>query len=573
MVNRSRSRPLFAAVVMLLFASALPAADISVRVDRSPVALSESFQIVFEADGNVDDDPDFSPLERDFQIISTSQSSRLSIVNGNSSSTRTWTLTALARRTGRLQIPAIAFGSDQSPAGAVEITRAATQPVPQAAQNNEVFLEVEAQPLQPFVQQQIVYKVRLFRTSPTANASLSEPQLQQGDAVIERIGEDALYDTRVNGRPYQVVERRYAIYPQSSGTLKIGPLTYRGQTDLSPFSMLDPFARRPEMIVRQSAPVDLEVRAKPEGQDQQLWLPARGLTLTESWSGNPPEFRVGEPITRTLTLTADGLTASQLPELPPWVPATFKSYPDQPELTDAKSAEGIAGTRVEKVAIIPNQAGAYELPAIRVPWWNTARNQFESAELPAQRVVVLPSAAAGGADASPAMPASSVNQVATQAAPSPVTGAAPADVPTASRLWQWISAALALLWLTTLSAWWMSRRPRPVPAAVHAHRLGDVRRDLKRACECNEAGAAKECLLRWAQMRWPQDAPRSIGDIAARSSSGFADGLRDLDAKLYGRQSGPWNGAALWQAFAAASKADQLQHEDLGSQLEPLYRI
>jgi hypothetical protein len=561
-------------MVLMLFARALVAADISVRMDRNPVALSESFQIAFEADASVDDEPDFSPLERDFQIISTSQSSRISIINGSSSSTKTWTLTMLARRAGRLEIPAIAFGVDRSQPGVVDVTLgAAPPPGNQAAESGEVFLEVEAQPLQPYVQQQIVYKVRLFRASPTANASLSEPQVEQGDAVMERIGEDALYDTRVNGRPYQVVERRYAIYPQSSGALKIGPLTFRGQTGLSPFSMLDPFGRRPEMIVRQSAPVDLEVRPKPEGHDMNIWLPARSLTLVQSWSGDPPTFRVGEPLTRTLTLTADGLTASQLPELPPWVPGTFKSYPDQPELSDAKSADGMVGKRVEKVAIIPNQAGEFELPAIRIPWWNTISDQLEFAELPAQRIIVLPLAAAGGTAVIPAQPAPGAEQPVAQSAAQPETGMTNVTGQAGSTSWRWVSAVLALLWFVTLLAWWQSRRPRLAQVDERALRLGQVRRDLERACRRNDAVAAKESLLRWAGMRWQQNIPRSLGEIASRCGAVLAEHLRILDMHLYGRQGGKWDGAALWQAFVAEGNADKSRPGDAGSELEPLHRI
>lgn len=575
MVNGRQGRAMVVVTMLLLFARVLFAADISVRTDRNPAGLSESFQIIFEAEGGVDDEPDFSPLERDFQVISTSQSSRLSIINGKSSSTKTWTLTVLARRTGRLEIPAIAFGSERSPAGNVEITLAATAPGRRPAESNEVFLEVEAQPLQPYVQQQIIYKVRLFRAFPTANASLSEPQAEQGDAIIERIGEDALYDTRVNGRPYQVVERRYAIFPQSSGMLKIGPLTFRGHAGGNAFSMIDPFARRPETLVRQSAPVELEIQSKPDGHDGQLWLPARSLTLTESWSGNPPEFRVGEPITRTLTLIADGLTASQLPELPPWVPQAFKSYPDQPALSDGKSADGMVGTRVEKVAIIPSTPGEFQLPEIRIPWWNTARDQLEFAQLAAQRIVVLPAAATDGAAPTPASPGAGADQAAAQTAAPPELETPPAGGPAASgpNSWQWVSAALALLWVATVLAWRKSRRRAPAQIDLRAQRLGQVCRELERACGRNDAAAAKESLLRWGQIRWPRDTPRSIGEIAGRSGADLAACLRQLDAHLYGRGGRDWSGASLWQAFVAEGKAGQLQPEDGGSELEPLNRI
>lgn len=559
MVMGGAMRFALAGLLMIALAPAAAGAEIVMRTDRPVAALSESFQIVFEARGSVDADPDFSPLEQDFQVITTSQSSRLSIVNGNTSSTKTWTLTVLARRTGRLEIPAIAFGADRSNTGHVDVTMAATPPRAGAdAQTNEVYLEVEAQPLDPYVQQQILYKVRLFRAFPTANASLSEPALEQGDAVIERIGEDVAYDTHVNGRPYQVVERRYAVYAQASGTLKIGPLTFRGQTGASPFSLFDPFGRRPETLVRQSAPVELVVRPKADAAGTGPWLPARDLELTSAWSSDPPEFRVGVPVTRTVSIIAAGLTSSQLPELPGWVPAAFKSYPDQPELSDAHSGDGVTGTRVEKIAIIPSRPGSHELPPIRVTWWNTQTDRLEVAELPAQQIEVLP--AEGGAGVPP---------------PEPVLQGGPVAAPAASgapdRTWQWISLALALSWLATVAAWWWSRRRRVTPAP--AIRPAAALREVERACTRNDAAAAKDALLAWAATRWPEAPARSLGDIARRGDADLAAQVRELDAFLYGRAAGAWSGAGLWRALRAAADRDPGMATEPGSALEPLHRI
>jgi hypothetical protein len=554
---------------LLLCAPALRAADIDVRTDRSPVGLSESFQILYEAAGGVDGEPDFSPLERDFQIISTSQSSRLTIVNGRTSSTKTWTLTVLARRTGRLEIPPIAFGRDRSPAATVEVTMGAGAPaVPGGSgASSEVFLEVEAKPLSPYVQQQIVYIVRLYRAFPTANASLSEPEVEQGEAIIERVGEDSVYDRRVNGRPYQVVERRYAIYPQASGALKIAPLTFQGRTG-GAFSLLDPFGRGPESIVRQSAPVELSVRARPDAAQGATWLPAQALTLSESWLADPPEFRAGMPVTRTLTLTAKGLTASQLPELPRLSPASFKIYPDQPELADAHDGDGITGTRVEKVAIIPSQPGDYELPAIRIPWWNTETDRAELAELPARRIRVLPSTGTAAAPAAESAPASAV---AAPAAADTVSAAPASPGP-----WRHVSLALAVLWLATLLGWWWTSRPRRVakgPGAPLPGRKAAVRRALEQACARGDGAAAKEALLAWGALHWPDAPPRSLGDMAARSGTPLAEALRALDAALYGPARGAWDGRALWRAFRESESPRGDGDDEPGSALEPLHRI
>lgn len=573
MVKQDHRHVLVAGAWLLLCAPLLWAADITMRTDRDTVGLSESFQVMFESSGRVDADPDFAPLERDFQVISTSQSSRLSIVNGKTSSTKTWTLTLLARRTGRLDIPSIAFGRDRSPAGHVEVTLNATAPGPSDdAESNEVYLEVEARPLEPYVQQQILYKARLFRAYPTANASLSEPKVEAGNAIIERIGEDSVYETRVNGRPYQVVERRYAVYPQTSGVLKIGPLMFRARSG-GPFNIFDPLGSRAESIVRQSAPVELKVRAKPDVAAGGTWLPARDLLLTSTWSREPPEFRVGTPITRTVKITAAGLTASQLPELPAPAPAGFKIYPDQPELVDDRTADGVTGTRVEKVAVIPSRPGSYELPAIRVPWWNTKTDRLEHAELPAQRIVVLPaeggSGMAGSGTEVPA-PEASIRQ-------GPDTGGladgAPGPAVTVDRRWQWISLALAMSWLGTLAAWWWSRRPRHAVAHPGAAHIAAARGDVERACGRNDAAAAKDALLVWATLRWPEAPPRNLGDMAMRCGDELAARLRELDAALYGPAAGAWIGAPLRQAFRAGGSGIAAANPGSAGELQPLHRI
>ncbi|MBI1732285.1 MAG: BatD family protein, partial [Gammaproteobacteria bacterium] len=222
-----------------------------------------------------------------------------------------------------------------------------------------------------------------------------------------------------------------------------------------------------------------------------------------------------------------------------------------------------------KVAVIPSVPGVYEMPAISVRWWNTERDRLEYAELPAQRIQVLPATGIAAPASQPADPA---------AAPQPPAGMVPAPEiqgdRTAPGPWPWVSAALGLFWIATLAAWWwQSRRRAPSAGDARVRSLGEVWRDLKGACSRNDPGGAKDCLLAWALLRWPDDAPRSIGDIAERCELEFAQCLRKLDAHLYGREQGTWDGSALWRAFAATRSNRHTDDEDAGSELEPLHRI
>ena len=51
-------------IVLILAFCQLAHAEILVSVDRDPVVADESFQLIFESDENINDTPDFSPLNK-----------------------------------------------------------------------------------------------------------------------------------------------------------------------------------------------------------------------------------------------------------------------------------------------------------------------------------------------------------------------------------------------------------------------------------------------------------------------------------------------------------------------------
>jgi len=104
---------LFTSLVLLLMVwgcQTANATDIRVSIDRNPVNVNESFQLIFTAAQSPDDDPDFGPLEKDFSILNQNNSTSSSWVNGKSSKTVQWVLSVMAKRVGSLIIPSIKFG-------------------------------------------------------------------------------------------------------------------------------------------------------------------------------------------------------------------------------------------------------------------------------------------------------------------------------------------------------------------------------------------------------------------------------------------------------------------------------
>ncbi len=576
MVNINLTRYIILAMLMMtsVFAVLAQAATITVTTDRSSVGLNESFLMVFESKGSVNGKPDFSPLNKNFQILSNNESSNMSIVNGKISSSKKWQLTVLARRAGNLPVPAISFGKDRSQPSSIMVSNARSSSSTSKS-NQDVFIEVEVEPKSPYVQSEVIYTVRLFLAVATTNASLSEPGISGANAVIERLGEDRNFQTNRRGKRFNVVERRYAIYPQVSGDMTIEPVMFQGQMGRGAFSRFDPFGPQGKMLVERSQALKLEVKTVPSQFPSGRWIPAKKLTLTESWSENPPQFQVGEPLTRTLTLVAEGQTASQLMELPEWVPDAFKQYPDQPVLNDNKTDNGITASRQEKVAIIPNSAGNYVLPEISVPWWNTTTNQLEYARLPERKITV--EALINSVDTGlPTLPTLDqpvgVPEINSESSGESITSDAPSST---NGLWQAISAGLALAWLITLLLWWRSRgaiRPEPLQDNK-AVRLKQVLKDVEEACKKSQADELKQALLRWGQHVWSNSPPTSLGEIGKRSPAELADKILQLNNNLYSRKNEAWDGESFWQVFKDSHASSGKTEEEYAGELEPLHKL
>ena len=579
MVIRLITNTLMTLIMLTLF-STVSFADVKVSADRNPVTLDESFKLTFDVTGTSGDDPDFKPLEKDFQILSTSQNSYFSMQNGTISSSKQWTLLLMATAAGKFQIPSIKFGNDQSPVVDIEVKEESSVNDVSGSKDEYVFLEATASSTNPYVQSQVLYKLKLLRSVNLGKAQLSDPEVTKGTAVIDRLDEDQTYESVINGKTWQVIERNFAIYPQSSGTVTISPVKFMGQVSGNSYGY-DPFGPAPRTIIRRSAEIVLDVRAIPAAFTGTHWLPAENLNIAEQWSTDPSKLKKGEPVTRTLTMNATGLTASQLPELPAWNQSDLKYYPDQPVLNDDKKSTGITGTRSEKAAIIPNQPGSFVLPEVSIPWWNTKTDKLEFAVVPEHTLQVESDAANANAPVNiPSQAAQQPTVIASEAksATTPVAPEASVPVPVPQHnYWITISAALFILWVTTLFIWWQKTRgvaAAPISLTGNKGRISHAAKQVLDACKRNDAQQVRLQLLQWGQLVWFDKPPVSLGDISHRCSSAMAEQIRIINDALYSPGGKDWSGNDLAKVFSNESTpATNTPAAVNQGKLEPLYRL
>ncbi len=529
---------------LLLWAHPVLAAQIEVTLDRNPVPINESFTLTFTANESPDDDPDFSPLQANFEVLNQSQSSQMSIVNGRATRHISWQLQVMAKKTGTLDIPSIAFGQDASRPFAVTVTHGAVTGK-QGGEAN-ILLEAEAEPKNPYVQAQVILTLRVL-SRVAFNGDLGQPEVS--DAVVEKLDEDREYVTLREGVQFKVNERRFVLFPQKSGRLTIPSVNLTAQVGGSSFG---PFYRPSTRQQRlHSDPIDLEVRPIPAQFTGQHWLPATNVELTEQWQPASLKVPGGEPVTRTLMIKAEGAGVGQLPEMNSMdLPvADIRQYPDQPVSRESRTESGLVSQREQKTALIATRGGRYTLPAMEVPWWNTVTDQMEVARLPAHELTV--SAVAGEAAAPAASPATPAS-VAPDATDQALVKAEPPNA--TSDRWFWLALLCGLGWLLTGLAWWRSRLssenteslPRENPAAESERQLI---RALENACKANDPKAVRHAFDRWAESRWP-DLP--AGNRHLQWNGALRGKLDELNRSVFSAEDGlAWSGAEFLKVFKA----------------------
>ncbi len=544
------------------------AATISVETDRDPVDQEEAFQLIFLARGTPDGEPDFSPLERDFEILGHSTSVSINMINGAMERNKRWILTLMARRAGTLLIPSIAFGKDRSPPKRVTVRPGGARDSRAA---RDVRLEVELRPKNPYPGAQVTLSLRFLHAVPVVAASVSDPEITEGDARILQLGRDLHYQRHRQGRSYEVTERRYALFPRKSGRLGIKPLLLSAR-------LASRRGRRPGLnelfnpalaprVVRRSGPLELKVRPIPKEMQGLPWLPASDLTLQEEWEGVDGPLKTGEPIKRRIHLLAAGTEPGLVPEIRLRADG-WKVYPDRSKLQSVTAGSNLVASRQQSFALIPTRPGTLTLPAVEVVWWNTVEDRREVATLPARsfRVTGPPLQA----EPEPQQP------VALQDAtpPDPDEAMEPED--------RWsinVPGSLSLLALVALLALlgWRRRGGHGLPMSPGRPGRPSLRKAMKhlrQACAAGDPRAASRALQEWAGARWPETGPISLEGLAARLGTGAAREIRELQRVLYAGEAAAWDGTGLWREISTLrDRRDKAGMHSPPDELPPLYRL
>ena len=533
-----------------LLALCLPGASFANTAYLYPQAIFEGdiVELVIEYDSKIPSlyALDTAPLEANFEILDNkSRVMRLDSSSGDRHRMQ-WRLQLLPRSSGKLTVPALAFGDQSSPPLQLEV-----RPVPESVRaSQQVIVELEADPPAPYVGQQTRVTQRLLHNTPIRIDGLAEPGVADLSSFSDR--EERVYFIERDGVEFRVLERQLDIFPRTAGPLQLPPVVFRGELREATALQGDLPGRK---ISRSSEPLSLRVREPPADYAGRYWLPARSLEISQRLEPHAAGLAIGDSIDWVLTLVARGLNAESLPEnLLRIESENYTVYADQASRRNQFDGPDLVGRLEQRFAVIVTGDGPVVLPDITLDWWDVTADSPRQARLEGRRIGIAQAAANGARN-------TGEDRLADEMFLSSPSGGID---------WIRLGLLVAILGLVLWSA-------RPLRRVLDRH-LGPrlqrwrIRALLKQACLDNHAARARELIVEWGRARWPGERINGLFEIGDRVGHNDLSGeLARLDAALFASRGSNWQGRRLWVLIAAESRRWRGPRKPVSNGLPGLY--
>ncbi|RTK94879.1 MAG: protein BatD [Neisseriaceae bacterium] len=505
-------------------------ATINTSVNRTQVGINDIVNLTLEL-SNSNGQPNLAPLQQDFQIVGTSTSRQTSIINGAVSSSNQLIISLQPKKTGKLTIPAITVGNDKSTPLTIEVSgNSNTQPAANSKLPNQALLfKTNVNQSSGFVGVPIDLTVKLYYAVNISNVTIQPIMIDGAHIENSQNNKTKQYQTTENGHPYMVAEQHFTLIPDKVGQITIPEITSSGRIDSNPYGIITINSGQPFRI--QSKPITLNIKNIPENIDPTKWLPAKNVTYTDNWSTNSHDATAGDPITRTITISATGVEAGLIPELEFESIAGANIYPEKGQkVTNTQTGETI-GSKSFKIVYIPNHDGEMVIPAINITWWNLTANKESNIAIPKRIFNVT-----GATKQKPTASSELADNV---------TNSSASDSTQKINYWIYVACAiLGLVIVLILFKLFYRSKPSAVSSELDTTTEASnqpiletkIKSSINDACAQQDIHLLNDALISWANEKYKEKI-YSISQINKYAkSSELATLINELSSALYNRQ-------------------------------------
>jgi len=195
-----------------------------------------------------------------------------------------------------------------------------------------------------------------------------------GALVMPPDGHAEHLNQTLDGKSFNGMRYRYRITPNLAQGFDIPALTVHA----TPGQASTP-------LTAQSQPLHFIATQPPGFKPGEPVLVAQGLRFTQTVLNSATPLKVGDSLTRQLTLQADDALAMSLPAPSLADVAGLSRYPKAPQISNLDDGRGHfnGGQRIDTVTYRIDTEGRHHLPSIELKWWDASTGQTRTAQVPA----------------------------------------------------------------------------------------------------------------------------------------------------------------------------------------------
>ncbi|MEZ9256717.1 BatD family protein [Vibrio splendidus] len=180
------------------------------------------------------------------------------------------------------------------------------------------------------------------------------------------------YTERVNGTTWSRQRWEVTLYPMTSGEFVIPTVLVRIQVSAPDGSNVGGTLYTQSIKFEASLPSGLLDNESP-------WFSATEVDIEQQWQRSSENLKVGDAITRTVTIKAKDSLSVLLPDvLNNESTQQYQAYPQPNRLDDTQDRGNYRSSRIEETVYVIQQGGEFTLPEFSFQWWDSKNQRLET---------------------------------------------------------------------------------------------------------------------------------------------------------------------------------------------------
>jgi len=380
----------FLHTILIALVATLASAQVSftAKVNKRRVALNERLQVTFTV--NKDGDNFGAPNFNGFKVQGPSQSVSTRWINGKSSYEKGFTYYLTPQRKGKYKIGQATIQVDgqiykTSPID-IEVIAAVASPTdgenPNYVADNKVHLVARVSNANPYLNEAVILEYILYWES---SVGIYNPQLNDTPKFKDFWSQEINLGQQLQpkqgtykGNPSNyVVYKKYVMYPQKTGKLKLSPISMTVPVQV-PSNKRDFFGRRINTTVNKTVTAGntiLNVKALPDNAPQSFTGAVGNFNFKVTQSKS--SLNATESLQVKVQVSGNGnLNLFKLPELK--TPVAIEKYdPERKENVRIRS-NGMTGSIINTYTLVPQFKGNFPLPLLKFSYFSPKSGTYKT---------------------------------------------------------------------------------------------------------------------------------------------------------------------------------------------------